>query len=509
MSPGISLSMIVKNEERYLFDCLNSVKNIVDEIVIVDTGSTDNTIEIAKSFNAKIYHFDWIDDFSAARNFALEKCTGDWILYLDADERLDEFSAKKIKSLTQTQENVGYYCTIKNYDSEIQRDHTIRYVRFFRNNPDAKFTGKVHEQITPSLEKLNYKFIHSDLLIHHIGYDISKEGKKQKAWRNLRLLLEDYKNSKNEYVLFQIGQSYFVLENFSEAKNTFLNLIESEKLNKQLKAETFSYLAQISFKEFRNVEAEKFIINAIKLNDTQPFYHLLLSKIHLRFNRIKEAKNELLKSLKLHKNSLRTITFNLQQVNLSVEEILYYGLQLAYQSGDLNLKNKMLEELSKTNEKKFVAFLKKVEAQSLDQISDITDYLNSVSQFNISLLVHIISKYDNKEFAMNFLTQLYQKFNYNTEVIKQYALTLDSVNKTQDALKVLEGNFDIIKSDPSALLYLVMFYLKMSQNEKALEILNTIENNFAQFEEVVTKVRAFKEKFFRNVRLHKSEEPAY
>ncbi len=509
MASGISLSMIVKNEEQYLFDCLNSVKNIVDEIVIVDTGSNDKTLEIAEKFNAKIYHFDWIDDFSAARNFALEKCTGDWILYLDADERLDESSAKKIKSLTQTRESVGYYCTIKSYDSEIQRDHTIRYIRFFRNNPEAKFTGKVHEQITPSLEKLNYKFIHSDLLIHHIGYDISKEGKKLKARRNLKLLSEDYKISENDYVLFQIGQSYFVLENYSEAKNTFLKLIESERLSKQFKAESFSYLAQISFNEFRSADAEKFISNAIKLNDTQPFYHLLLSKIFLRLNKVKEAKEEFLKSLKLHKDSSGMNSFNLQQVNLSIEELLYYGLQLAYQSGDLNLKNKMLDYLSKTKEMIFVEFLKKAEVKSFNQISDITGYLDSVTQFNISLLTHLISKYDNKEFAMNVLTQLHQKFNNNTDVIKQYALTLDSVNKTQDALKLLEGNFDIVKSDPSALLYLVMIYLKMSQYEKALEILNTIENNFAQFEEVVTKVRAFKEKFFRNVRLHKSEEPAY
>ncbi|MFN3873181.1 MAG: glycosyltransferase [Ignavibacterium sp.] len=509
MNSGISLSMIVRNEGKHLYECLNSVKNVVDEIVIVDTGSTDNTVEIAKSFNAKIFYFEWNDDFSAARNFALKKCTGDWILYLDADERLDENSAKKIKSLTQTQQNVGYYCTIKNYDSEIQRNHTIRYIRFFRNSPEAKFTGKVHEQITPSLEKLNYKFIHSDLLIHHIGYDISKEGKKQKAIRNLKLLLEDYNISENDYVLFQIGQSYFVLENFSDAKNTFLKLIEFKKPSKQLKAESFSYLAQISFNEFRNSEAEKFINDAIKLNDAQPFYHLLLSKIHLRFNRIKEAKDELSKSIKLQKDSLKTNAFNLQQVNLSNEELLYYGLQLAFKSGDLNLKNKMLEELSKTNEIKFVEFLKKVETQSFDLISDLTDYLNSVTQFNISLLTHIISNYNNKVFAMNALSQLYQKFSNNPDVIKQYALTLDNVNKTPDALKLFENNFDSIKSDPSSLLYLVMFYLKTAQNEKALEILNTIENNFAQFEEVVIKVRAFKEKFFRNVRLDKSEEPAY
>ena len=79
----LTLSMIVKNEENYLGGCLESVKDIVDDIVIVDTGSTDKTIEIAEKYGAKIFHFEWVNDFSAARNFALAKSTGDWILYLD------------------------------------------------------------------------------------------------------------------------------------------------------------------------------------------------------------------------------------------------------------------------------------------------------------------------------------------------------------------------------------------------------------------------------------------
>ncbi len=79
---SLTLSMIVKNEEKHLRECLESVTEVVDEIVIVDTGSTDKTLEIAKEFNAKIFHFNWINDFSAARNFALSKSTGEWILIL-------------------------------------------------------------------------------------------------------------------------------------------------------------------------------------------------------------------------------------------------------------------------------------------------------------------------------------------------------------------------------------------------------------------------------------------
>ncbi|MCL1908648.1 MAG: glycosyltransferase [Holophagaceae bacterium] len=93
----ISLAMIVKNEGATLGHCLESVRPIVDEMVIVDTGSTDKTIEIARSFGARVYHFDWCDDFAAARNESLKYCTGEWILILDADEAIDPLDYEKIR----------------------------------------------------------------------------------------------------------------------------------------------------------------------------------------------------------------------------------------------------------------------------------------------------------------------------------------------------------------------------------------------------------------------------
>src|SRR3990167_8792325 len=94
----ISLCMITKNEEKWLEQCLNSVKEIVDEIIIVDTGSTDKTKEIAKKFNAKFFDFKWIGDFSAARNESLNHATKDWILVLDADETIAKEDLEKIKN---------------------------------------------------------------------------------------------------------------------------------------------------------------------------------------------------------------------------------------------------------------------------------------------------------------------------------------------------------------------------------------------------------------------------
>lgn len=499
MNSGISLSMIVKNEGKHLSDCLNSVKNIVDEIVIVDTGSSDDTIEIAKSFNANIFHFEWAADFSAARNFSLSKCTGNWILYLDADERLDENSAKIINSLIRTNDNIGYYCTIVSYDSEVQRSNSIKYVRFFRNNPAARFIGKVHEQITPSLEKLNYKFIHSDLVIHHIGYDISKEGKKRKALRNLELLKKDFDTSPNDYILFQIGQSNFILENFSEAEKNFTQLIKSDKLNKQFKAESYSYLAQISFNNFNNKDAENFISSAIRLNDSQPFYHLLLSKIYLRNSSLKEAINELNKSIECVKGLSIFSSDNLQQVNVSLQEILYYGLQLSYQINDLKLKQKMFEELSAVNENKFVELIKLIESDSAKAFNDVSHYIKTINNLNISLLIFILSKNNNKSFVLDFLTELYGRFRNNVDVIKQYALVQGYFNKISEAINILEVNYSVIKSDPSALLYLAMFFLKSNQNENALNIFNAIEKDFSQYYEIVQKVKAIKERLKRSI----------
>src|SRR5580658_9834415 len=101
LKPRLSLAMIVKNEARCLARCLRSIEAMVDEIIIADTGSTDETIEIAKSFNATISHFTWVNDFSAARNFALDQAGGDWILVLDADEFASEALGREIREFIQ------------------------------------------------------------------------------------------------------------------------------------------------------------------------------------------------------------------------------------------------------------------------------------------------------------------------------------------------------------------------------------------------------------------------
>lgn len=108
--------MIVKNEEKYLDDCLKSVKGAVQQIVIIDTGSTDGTVEIAKKYKADVHHFKWIDDFSAARNESIKYASGDWILWMDADERLKPDSVSRLKKLLKPEKKaVAYIIQIHNF----------------------------------------------------------------------------------------------------------------------------------------------------------------------------------------------------------------------------------------------------------------------------------------------------------------------------------------------------------------------------------------------------------
>ena len=111
--PSITACLIVKNEERFLDKCLQSLQGTADQIVVVDTGSTDRTVEIARTHDAEIHHFEWCDDFAAARNFSLEKARGDWVLILDADEVLTPEGRKELQIDTAAQNVIGYriHCT--------------------------------------------------------------------------------------------------------------------------------------------------------------------------------------------------------------------------------------------------------------------------------------------------------------------------------------------------------------------------------------------------------------
>lgn len=215
MSNKVSLCMIVKNEEKYLPQCLNSVKDLVDEIIIVDTGSTDKTVEIAEGFGAKIYHFQWTNSFSQARNESLKYATKDWILIMDADDEFCSEDKENFKQLINSplEDNSLYFFETLNYCGNTITSNNISVnlnPRLLKNNHGFCYEGKVHNQL------VNSKFIINDvnysIAIYHYGYLDENIKTKDKRNRNITLLDEQLKkNPDDNYANFNLGNEYFAL----------------------------------------------------------------------------------------------------------------------------------------------------------------------------------------------------------------------------------------------------------------------------------------------------------
>jgi tetratricopeptide (TPR) repeat protein len=184
ISASVSLCMIVKNEGHHLARCLASVQPYVDEIIVVDTGSTDQTVAIAQQYGAKVSHFDWCEDFAAARNFSIRQATGSWILVLDADQELILEAEDVLTSLGSEPEVLVY--ALKHI--EVKKGNQSYVDRLFRNLPEIGFVGCLQEKICPPPEYLNQSWIK-----HLPGLEIKNHGHDPasiipKAQRNIRIL---------------------------------------------------------------------------------------------------------------------------------------------------------------------------------------------------------------------------------------------------------------------------------------------------------------------------------
>ena len=168
---SISLCIITKDEENRLEEFLSIHKELVDEIIIVDTGSTDNTINIAKKFTDKIFEIEWNNDFSEARNFSIEKATKDWILWLDPDEKIDNF--EEIKELIENKAFLGFRFIQETYDKN-KMISTRGICKLFQNNKNIKFIYPIHETVRESIRQLGGRIGKSGIPVKHTP-ELNKE----------------------------------------------------------------------------------------------------------------------------------------------------------------------------------------------------------------------------------------------------------------------------------------------------------------------------------------------
>ncbi|MBQ3163257.1 MAG: glycosyltransferase family 2 protein [Lachnospiraceae bacterium] len=220
----VSVCIIAKNEEKYIEQCLRHLLPFGMEIVVVDTGSTDRTKEIALKYTDKVYDFVWTNNFSAARNFAASKAKNNWILVVDCDEYVKELDIQAVRMCMQKHAHQVGMMKIKNLHTQSNGEQTyhIDEVPRLYNRNFYEYRFRIHEQITPKDAALDDKVVlytfKMPVMVEHHGYDLPEEEMLQKQERNLELLQSALgENAYDDYLYFQIAQSNYILHRYEEA----------------------------------------------------------------------------------------------------------------------------------------------------------------------------------------------------------------------------------------------------------------------------------------------------
>lgn len=218
----LSLCMIVGHEEDCIARCLESVHDVVDEMIIVETKPGDRTREICNSYGAKVYAFTWNGSFADARNFGLSKATGDWILWLDADEEVDKNDRFRIRKVFDyDSSSIVTIRLINLYGKEVDPNNVLEvaHPRLIRNHCGLKFVGNIHEGLNVSDVMPNEKLdAFLDAKVYHYGYLNDVVEKKEKIARNLKLLEQDLQDGVNlHWTHYHIATEFARLERYEEA----------------------------------------------------------------------------------------------------------------------------------------------------------------------------------------------------------------------------------------------------------------------------------------------------
>ncbi len=241
--PTLSLAMIVKDEAATLEKCLQTARPHVDEIAIVDTGSSDGTRAIAERYADVFDEIEWPDSFSAARNHSFDLATGDYILYLDGDEYIAEDEDwRRLRRALCRPKVAAAQIRIRNLlaEGQILAADCMPQERVFRNRPDLRFVGRVHNQISEALirhlERTGERVVRVDAEVIHTGYALPPEEKKAKYRARLHLLEAEYEQPRSAkyqaYYGYQLGVAYYILARYSEAIDV-INALDHARLTPQ------------------------------------------------------------------------------------------------------------------------------------------------------------------------------------------------------------------------------------------------------------------------------------
>lgn len=224
----LSVCIIAKNEENNLLRCLESIKGIADEVILVDTGSVDKTISIAEKYNAKVMEFPWTKNFSSARNKALEMATKDWILCLDCDEALDGSQIYEIKRALRNSKHLGFRLKLTNVINNklYEGKHILRIIK---NNSGFYYSGKINERLMNSIyeDSYNTEIINLEYLLYNFGFDYSRKTLTERCNRNIEIYSSFNKEEVDFAYYYNIANEYYLLRKYNTANNYYIKSLNS------------------------------------------------------------------------------------------------------------------------------------------------------------------------------------------------------------------------------------------------------------------------------------------
>lgn len=372
MKPFISLCMIVKNEEKVLRRCLESINGLIDEIIIVDTGSTDNTKKIASEFDTFIYDYQWNNNFAAARNFAQSKATGKWILFLDADEYVDNENFRetieKLKELDLSQNFDAYLVTQINFGGYYGESvNPCLTIRIYKNDPSIEFHRSIHEQLYRKNAELSVGLI--NFYIYHSGYLKNTHKEKNKTNRNVNLLLSELENNENAFDHYNMGNEFGIQGRIEEALESYQKAyMLKNDYNRIWVPNVAERIISCLLRLERTDEALKVVEDASLYWGNIADFKCLKGYIYMLLKRYEDAENELLELIS-NKNAFRA-SYSLNYIeylpykflgeiyeerNEIEKAVKYFSHALNFNNRDLYTMEKLYNLLLKYEDKQNVA----------------------------------------------------------------------------------------------------------------------------------------------------------
>lgn len=297
----LSACLIVKNEALTLDRCLSSLHGVVDEIIVIDTGSTDDTVEIAKKHGAILSYFEWDGDFSHARNAALDLASGEYAMTIDADEYLDDRQKLKLREFLEKENPEALIIRQRNYTGELTSIKSVlpvNVVRIFRSY--HRYEGSIHEQISYSVQRSNKPARYFDLDFHHVGYLREFMMQKGKSSRNRELLIQELKNDpKDLFHLSNLMAEYLIVGELEEVRKLgrrALGILNTKKEKPIFSSRIYS-LYLLSLED--SVEAESYYREAIRLFPDHTDFYFRFAQFEIKHMKFQSAHAILNIALKL------------------------------------------------------------------------------------------------------------------------------------------------------------------------------------------------------------------